>query len=477
MPIDALTLGIGLQGKHDFSLDGLKYQLDTQREEAKAAAEKQKKDYDSWSDPIKQSMAIKPGAVLPAFQREYKNVLGELTTGLMGGKESGRSFGAEDYGKFMDATMRLQEIQNESDHWKNSKNLPIRVQEAINSADGAEWLASKGAGFGVMISKNDRGSVSYAYPQGGMGDFNSVLTDVVKSVPEGELIAPTSNVKTYKQDGKTTTYREKVMDPQRKAAMVDDLYAKTIANPMMLLSFKQQYMGADSDLDIENFDPYGGGVILKPELAAKVRNTISTALDKRVKSVEETSTERSSSGDRSDFEKTMAVSSVSSSPDHLGQKGVSVREVTYVPKKSLPPRSVDVTRETLKVNNDGTGLTSVGMNEVGKPLRDVQKSNMRTAWRGGKGYFVYGSNDNTYYVPLSQKSFTEFVQNTGDSPEGVRENLVKVAAGDDLSIISDYAEFIGKEYNPTVTEKNKKTTPEESDDEADDEDFNEFKRK
>jgi len=289
MPIDALTLGIGLQGKHDFSLDGLKYQLDTQREEAKAAADKQKKDYDSWSDPIKQSMALDTSGLPAYLQPDAENVTASLVTDLMKMRESGNSFGANEYKLFMDTRNRLSSIKQEGDQWKGVKNVPQEVQKAVNSREGLNWFAERGPEFGAMISPNQRDGVSVAYPKEGMGDFNSVLTDAVKSIPEGELISPTGNVKTYAQDGKTIKYREHVMDPQRKAAKVDEIYTQLNADPMLMLSFVQQNIGTDKGLSLDYFtqDPNSDGIIPKPEFASKIRNTISTAFDKRVRMEEE----------------------------------------------------------------------------------------------------------------------------------------------------------------------------------------------
>ncbi len=453
MPIDALTLGIGLQGRHDFNLDGLKYQLEQQQAKAKADAKANKDAWDSYSDPLKDAMATMDASkIKPYLQQKAKTQFADTISKINERRKNGSTYGAKDIEDIQNLTFNLQKMYQESKGWDQVVNLHPKVVENINNPDGIDWLISQGPYYGTDVSPYQDGG--YSISGSGMVDYDAIAKSKYEGIAEADLIEaigkPTSRTVGDK------IVQEQVYGLPSDVASVreDQLVSEILNTPGALLKFFTDN-GLDGTSEKYFTDGPGGvGVMPKPEIMNMLRDYAKSVTGRYVK--KGTLSDQPSGTGETPFQKSMSVSDVSSDPNHLS-KGHSFRQVTYVPKKNLPPRSVDITKDVLKVDEvSGESLVAVEPDKIGKPLRDVQKSNMRVGWRDGKGYFIYGSDDNTYFVPLSQKSFTEFVQNTGDSPESVRENLVKVATGDDLSLVSSFVEFVGEEYNPAVAEKNKK---------------------
>jgi hypothetical protein len=231
---------------------------------------------------------------------------------------------------------------------------------------------------------------------------------------------------------------------------------------MTLLSFANRagYDGVREDMF--NAGPDGVGMVLKPEIQEEIQDWAKSVANKKVDLLQQSYTPKA---EKPEVERT-TVSEMTTEPDYMGENsGISKRTVLYQPGKNPPKRTLEITEGTLvnklspKEGDKPRKLSTGG--KVGERILDIQKAPMGVTWIDGSGYFQYSGPKFTYYVPLSQQSFNNFLENTGKSAEEVREKLVKVAKGDDLSMMGKFSQFLGEEYNKGVaTDVEVEETPE-----------------
>lgn len=160
--MDALTLGIGLQGQHNFSLDGAKALLDAQKAKAAQAIAAQKKADDEMSAAIKDATGlIDPSKYANAYRAPVSNALNTFIQDVYQMKKNGTSdFGlsfAKRYGEFRNQ-IGTYEVASKQ-YFDNRNNLHPEVIAIMDDPKGTQRMADVGPLFGQEVNVTDKNDV------------------------------------------------------------------------------------------------------------------------------------------------------------------------------------------------------------------------------------------------------------------------------------------------------------------------------
>lgn len=433
--MDALTLGIGLQGQYNFSLDGAKALLDAQKAKAAQAIAAQKKADEEMSAAIKDATGlIDPNKYANAYRAPVSNALNTFIQDVYQMKKNGTSdFGlsfAKRYGEFRNQ-IGAYEVASKQ-YFDNRNNLHPEVIAIMDDPKGTERMANRGPLLGQEVNVTDKNDV-ILNPVPYSDPFQGLIADLQKEKPELMPVegqkpviegVPGTN-KVISRVGTAITPADKEALINRYTALMLD--PQTAPNAMISL-----YGEVNPDM-MEDFQ--GGGVMPKAEVKNAIRARVNQIIDEHPAFRGERKEEGTKPAPKEPSQSSFAKRVIINPARYTGEDKNEIR--VHLGKSSggeLPKANIPVDRKTMRLMTQDGKIepmkASGSVEAVPEGLfYDKKSGKMQLAYVtkvDSDGTALKGFDDSKYLLAdFNETNFAAFAGHMGADQEELMNTLLE----------------------------------------------------
>jgi hypothetical protein len=436
--MNQLALGIGLSGKYEVNIDGMKAQLEAEKAAAEQAVAARKARDKETSDVLKSATDFMgTSKVAPMYKdavmSDYQRAIQEITSI----RKNGGDFGLDSHKVLTKFKENLGHYVASSDEFYKSQNdLSPGVRDMFNDPKGLERatdVAYENAQTSYFFGdKNEHQVVFPVKSKNPISDWKTKLnaqkiadTEPMKGTERTFTLPGTNNVQYEQKYG---------LNPTAQKQFVNQDVA-TLLNKQNIADTLKEYYGGLKPEYFEN-GPNGQGLVPTQAVIADITKMVNDGYSGRYEEL------KNFSGSIPQPKTAPASASEKAFTKGAAWTNGNVRGIPYNSRAANTEAPIDINATTYEKTADGkyiktqTPSTTIGASPAGPVLITGAKDNL---------YFSYNYTDprnkeiTTYLLPGSQKAFVDFVTHLR-----INDNSTELQAF--MEDLSDLVGTDGKEY-------------------------------
>lgn len=280
--MDPIALSIGMQGKFDVSLDGMKAQLEAEKAAAAQRIKEQEKKDAEINDIYKSATDLLDGSkYLPVYHSEVKTQSADLFRRMDEAVRAGKSVMEIkkmiiDSRESLDAMKRSTDITTEA---IKKGDVPQSVIQAVMDPKGQETLIQAAHdNFQTTVPYGDKGQFVF-FPQKIEGTYSKAMETLSTMKLPTEFVSDQTKAFQVPENPEKRIILQEKQTPEEKKRIITDTYYELLTSPKEIANTVMSVFGKN-DQRIYAPGPDGMGMVLTPEAEAVLKGAITQQLER-----------------------------------------------------------------------------------------------------------------------------------------------------------------------------------------------------